>query len=209
MSISFWYFVKISPWKERNPSFEETWIPFTQGCIVPTLVEFGPVILEKITFPIKQQCIFAISYLSPLRKRQSPLFQQNWIPFTERQFMPSLVEIGPVVLEKKILKIFQCIFAISWLSPNGKRRALHLNKLVEWFYRTRWKCEMFSTTTTTMTTTTTTTTDNGQILLRKPHLRLKLRWAKRKDDYYKYDRKLSYLKEKLFFWLIFVCFVSI
>ena len=29
------------------------------------------------------------------------------------KFVPSLVKIGPVVLEKKILKILQCIFTIS------------------------------------------------------------------------------------------------
>ena len=33
--------------------------------------------------------------------------------------MPSLVEIGPVVLEKKILKSFQCIFTNSQLSPGS------------------------------------------------------------------------------------------
>ena len=27
--------------------YEETWIPFTQGCFVSSLVEIGPVILEK------------------------------------------------------------------------------------------------------------------------------------------------------------------
>ena len=27
--------------------FEQTWIPFTQGCIVPSLVEIGSVVLEK------------------------------------------------------------------------------------------------------------------------------------------------------------------
>ena len=42
--------------------------------------------------------------------------------------MLSLVEIGPVVLEK-ILKFCQCIFAILLLSPLEKERALHLNKL--------------------------------------------------------------------------------
>ena len=36
--------------------------------------------------------------------------------------MPSLVEIGQVVLEKKILKICLCILAISKLSPLGKWR---------------------------------------------------------------------------------------
>ena len=73
-----------------------------------------------------------------------------------------------------------------------KDRALHLNKLkssspkdalcqvllklTQWFWR-RWKCEKF--TTTTMTTMT-TTTDNGQIKrIRKAHLSLWLRWAKK------------------------------
>ena len=26
---------------------QKTWIPFTEGCIVPSLVEIGPVVLEK------------------------------------------------------------------------------------------------------------------------------------------------------------------
>ena len=42
------------------------------------------------------------------------------------------------------------------------------------FWRRRWKCEKFTT-----TTTTTTTTDNGQILIRKAHLSLRLTWAKK------------------------------
>ena len=36
--------------------------------------------------------------------------------------MPSLVEIGPVVVEKKIFKFRQCIFAISKLSSLGEGR---------------------------------------------------------------------------------------
>ena len=45
-SMYFHYFVIISPWKRAGPSFEQTWIPFTQGCFVPSLVEIGPVVLE-------------------------------------------------------------------------------------------------------------------------------------------------------------------
>ena len=48
------------------------------------------------------QCVFAISYLSPLGKGRGPSFEQTWIPFTQEPFVPSLVEIGSVVLEKKI-----------------------------------------------------------------------------------------------------------
>ena len=31
-------------------SFEETWIPFTQGCLVPNLVEIGPVVWRRRFF---------------------------------------------------------------------------------------------------------------------------------------------------------------
>ena len=31
-----------------------------------------------------------------------PLFKQSWISFTRECFVPNLVEIGPVVLEKKM-----------------------------------------------------------------------------------------------------------
>ena len=78
-----------------------TWIPFTQGCFVPSLVEIGPVVLEKKIFKFCQ-CIFTISSLSPLGKGRGPSFEQIWIPFTQGCFVPSLVEIGPVVLEKKM-----------------------------------------------------------------------------------------------------------
>ena len=40
-------------------------------------------------------------------------FGQTWITFTQGCFVPRLVEIGPVVLEKKIFKFQQCIFTIS------------------------------------------------------------------------------------------------
>ena len=48
-------------------------------------------------------------------------------------------------------------------------------KLAQCFWRRRWKSEKF----TAMSTTTTTTTDNRQILIRKIHLSLRLRWAKK------------------------------
>ena len=42
-------------------------------------------------------------------------FEQTLIPF-----VPSLVEIGSVVLEKKIFEFHPCIFAILFLSPPGE-----------------------------------------------------------------------------------------
>ena len=43
----FCYFVIISSSNRAGLSFEETWVPFTQGCFEPKLVEIDPVILEK------------------------------------------------------------------------------------------------------------------------------------------------------------------
>ena len=31
--------------KDRGPSFEQTWIPFTKDCFVPSLLEIGPEVL--------------------------------------------------------------------------------------------------------------------------------------------------------------------
>ena len=37
---------KLSPLgKGRDPSFEQTWIPFTQGCFVPGLVVIGQAVI--------------------------------------------------------------------------------------------------------------------------------------------------------------------
>ena len=115
--------------------------------------------------------------------------------FTQGCFVPSLVEICSVVLEKKIFKFRQGIFTLfrNYL-PLAKGGALHLSKLefpslidvlcqvllilAQWLWRRKWKCEKFTIMTTT--TTKTTTTDNWQILIRKTNLSLSLwlRWAK-------------------------------
>ena len=58
--------------------------------------------------------------------------------------MPSLVEIGPVVLEKKILKLRQYVFTLLLL----RRR----------------KCEKFPTTSTARTAMS---TENGKIVITK------------------------------------------
>ena len=90
-------------------------------------------------------------------KRARPFIWTNLIIFTKGCFVTSLVEIGPVVLEIKILKFRQCIFTISLFRnylPLEKGGALHLNKLespspkdalcqvwlklVQWFWRRRF-----------------------------------------------------------------------
>jgi hypothetical protein len=46
--------------------------------------------------------ILTFLWLSPLWRGPGPLFEQNWIPFTQRWFVPSLIDFGRLVLEKKI-----------------------------------------------------------------------------------------------------------
>ena len=77
--------------KECDPSSEQNWISFPQVCFVPSLVEIGPVVLERKIFKFPKS-IFDISLLCPLQQGSSPSFQQTWIPFPQGFFVPSLVE---------------------------------------------------------------------------------------------------------------------
>ena len=85
--------------KVCGPSFKQNWIPFTQGCIVPSFEKVGRVVLYIFKFRL---CIFTIlEFWSPLGKGNIPSFEQTWIPLTQECFVPILAKIGPVVLEKK------------------------------------------------------------------------------------------------------------
>ena len=72
----FRYFTIISPWKGRGPSFEQTLIPFSQGCFETSLVEIGLAVIEKNIFTLRQY-IFAISFLSHIGRGRGPLFEQT------------------------------------------------------------------------------------------------------------------------------------
>ena len=64
-------------------SFEQTWIPFTQGCFVPSLVKIGSVVLEKKIFKFRQ-CIFAICVIISPWKRAGPFIWTNLNPHHPR-----------------------------------------------------------------------------------------------------------------------------
>ena len=98
-SMYFRSFVFISPLKRVWP-FINTWIPFTQGFCVPSLVENGHVVLENI-FKISLKYFRNFVIISSL-KSSLLLFQQIWIPLSQECFVLCLVEIGPFVLEKKM-----------------------------------------------------------------------------------------------------------
>ena len=92
----------LSPFeKGQDPSFEQPWNYLPQVSFVPSLVEIGPVYLEKNNFKFRH-CIFVITLYLPLGNWQGPSFEQTWISFTKGCSVQSVVEIGPVVLEKKL-----------------------------------------------------------------------------------------------------------
>ena len=72
------------------------------------LVEIGPVVLEKKIFEF-HQCIFRYFVIISLGKERAHSFEQTRIPFTQGCFVECLVEIGQVVLEKKMkmLKVYR------------------------------------------------------------------------------------------------------
>ena len=89
------------------------WINFNppiQGFIVAGLVEIGPGVLEEKI--LKFLNVFSLFRNDlPLEIGWGPSFEQTWISFTQGCIVAGLVEIGSVVLEKKILK-FVNVFSL-------------------------------------------------------------------------------------------------
>ena len=70
-----------------------------------------------------------VDYSPPLEKGCAPSFEQTWIPINQWCFESKLVEIGPVILEKKIFKCLWIISAISPIYPLGKESGPSLKQL--------------------------------------------------------------------------------
>ena len=66
-----------------------------------------------------------------LWKRMRSLFEQTWIPFIKGCFVPSLFESGPVVLEKKIWKVYDNNNNDTWQRTNCDQKA-HLGLWLKW-----------------------------------------------------------------------------
>ena len=83
--------------------------------------------------------LYSYGYTIMLIKREKKLsliwelnvsfFFKSWIPFSQGCFAPSLVEIGPMVMEKKIFKFCQHILLFKYNYHLEKGVTLHLNKL--------------------------------------------------------------------------------
>ena len=60
--------------------FEQTWVPFTRGCFVQSLVKIDTSDLEIKDFKFCQ-CIFFLLLFFPLGKGSGFLFEWIWIPY--------------------------------------------------------------------------------------------------------------------------------
>ena len=109
-------------------------------------------------------------------KLESPLYQEAFIwisAFLAQWFLRRFLNDTTLFLHFRDYLPFDggLVLHLNKLEFNSPKDDLYqvwLN-LAQWFWRRRWKCEKF--------TTPTTTTDNRQILIRKAHLSLQLRWA--------------------------------
>ena len=93
--------VVIFPMWRNNPLSKQTWFHFAKGCFVPSLFEFGPMVLKKNIFPC-HQCFFLNYDYLPLGKDVTIHLIKIIIPFIWGFFLQSLVEIGPVILKRKL-----------------------------------------------------------------------------------------------------------
>ena len=104
-----------------------------------------------------------MGHIAHLRKQFKSWLYHN-LDLEKKKTIFNFMRIYWFFIEKTWIPFIQACFVPS------------LVNLVQWFWRRRCKYEKF--TTTTMTTMT-TTMDKGQILIRKAHLSLRLRWAKK------------------------------
>ena len=100
----------------------KTWVSFIQGCFVPSLIKIGLVVMAEKIFKFHQSVLLFWYYLS-LKNGISLHLNKLKIPLTHGCLVHSLVEIGPIVLQKMIfIKFHECIFSLSLSSAIRKFR---------------------------------------------------------------------------------------
>ena len=100
-SMYFCYFVIISPWKRVGPFIWTKLNPLHPRILCAKFGWNWPCGSGEEDFLISSIYFRYIIIISP-RKRARPFIWKTWIPFTQGYFVRSLVEIGPVVLGKKM-----------------------------------------------------------------------------------------------------------
>ena len=87
---------------------------------MPSLGEVVSVVQKRTSFKFRQ---YILVIISPWERAWPYILANLKILFSAQGYiLLSLVEIGPVVLEKKSFQFRQCISAMSLLSPLGNGR---------------------------------------------------------------------------------------
>ena len=111
-------------WELNWPFIAKTWVLFTLGCFVPSLIEIEPVVLEKI-FKFRQY-VFTILLLSPFWKED-----WNSNSLHPRMHWSRFGWNCPMFLKKMNFKVVnQYMYLLfSYYLPFKKSVVLHLNKV--------------------------------------------------------------------------------
>ena len=184
----FRYFVIISPWKRAGPFIWTNLNPLHPRMLC---AKFGWNWLScsggEDFFNFVNVFLQFRNYLL-LEKGEALHLNKLEFPLPKDALCQVWLKLVQWLWTRRFLNLVNVFSLFHNYLPLDKEGTLHLNKLespsskdalcqvwlklAQWFWRRRWKCEKF---------TTTTTTDNGQILIRKAHLSLRLRWAKNRQ----------------------------
>jgi hypothetical protein len=108
----------VAPPGLRGPWCEQFWIYIISESFHINITYSGPVVLENKIFKWHHP-IFAFLWLSPLWRGPGPLFEQFRISIIQGWFVPSLIEIGLLLLGKKIFfNINICKYGLSYCGPS-------------------------------------------------------------------------------------------
>ena len=109
-------------------SFEKNWIPFIQGCILPSLVEISPAVLEEEIFKFVNVFLLFRYYL-PLKKG-GPLHGNKLESSSHKDALPQVwLKLAQWFLRRRFFNFINVYSLFHYYFPLEKGRALHLNKL--------------------------------------------------------------------------------
>ena len=120
-SIYFRYFLLSPLGKGQGPSFEQTWIPFTQGSFVTSWVEIGSVFLKKEIFKF-WQLIFAISQLSPFRKENAFHVNKLETPSPKDALCQIWLKLAQLFWRRRLLNFVNVLLLFLIYNTNGRDR---------------------------------------------------------------------------------------
>ena len=114
--------------KGRDPSFEKTWIPFTEGCFVPSLVEIDPVLMRRRFFNFVNVFSLFRNYL-PLEKGGALHLNKLESPSPKDVLCQVWLKLAQWFWRRRFINFVNVFSLFHNYLPLEEDGALHLNKL--------------------------------------------------------------------------------